>query len=95
MTGPVLGFIVGTVAVVGVGATLAVLSSVYRESTCVMRAVVIGAAVALFGKACIAFTHPHWIDVFDALLILGLTGIFVRRLVKDHDGGTFLDFMGK
>jgi hypothetical protein len=92
--GPVFGIVVGFIALAGVIGSLAVLTSVYRAASVMIRLCVIGIAVALFWKACIAFAMPRSIDEADALIALGIAVVYWRRLVLDGADGMF-DFLMK
>lgn len=94
MRGPVFGIVVGFIALAGVVGSLAVLSSLYRTASRLTRLFVIFIAIALFWKACIAFSTPRWIDEADALLALGITVVYWRRLMIDGTDGMF-DFFTK
>lgn len=99
MRGEVLGLATGAVALVGAATTLAVLASVYRRAGCLMRTLVIGIAIGLVWKASIAFSTPRWIDGGDALIVAGITVVYLRRLWRDRargtDGGDSLDAMAE
>ncbi len=94
MRGAVFGIAVGMIALLGVVGSLAVLTSVYRTASRTIRLFVIFIAIALFWKACIAFSTPRWIDEADALLVIGITVVYWRRLVIDGADGMF-DFWTK
>lgn len=87
MRSTLFGIVVGTVALIGVVGSLAVLTSLYREASCFIRVFVVGIAVALMWKAAIAFSHPRWIDEADGLLVLGITVVYWRRLLLDAADG--------